>query len=68
MPDRVPHRRRRASWVGAALALLTVGCAGEPESASLRFDQDRGVVQALLDQQATLYPGALCKLRLLERR
>ncbi|MEQ9320098.1 MAG: hypothetical protein RIF41_13120, partial [Polyangiaceae bacterium] len=41
---------------GHRLLIFPIGC------------DDAGVVQALLDQQAKLYPGALCKLRLLERR
>jgi PTS system nitrogen regulatory IIA component len=56
---------------GSAFELFRVVAQADPRHRLLVFPirlDDAGVVQALLDQQATLYPGTLCKLRLLQAR
>ncbi len=59
MSNHVPHPLRCASFAGVALALLTVGCAGEPQVASLHFDEDRGAVWAVLPEELVDELGAL---------
>ncbi len=58
MSGPVPRRLRLASSVAVALALVAAGCAHEPKAASLRFDEDRGVVQALLPEDLVEELGA----------
>lgn len=56
---------------GSAFELFRLVAQADPQHRLLVFPigpDDAGVVQALLDQQSTLYPGTICKLRLLQTR
>lgn len=56
---------------GATFELFRLVAQADPRHRLLVFPigvDDDGVVQALLDQQANLYPGTICKLRLFQGR